>query len=181
MKVNLQVKVTLTWKKKWQHLCQHNRQCTHNVTCNHRCNGKALSIAYSECVFVALGIWHAFHMCHIVICACPALQYLSTLSHEQNDFCKKAIEQKMCFNFLYLFSWNISHSKKNWARHDQKYILVFIQNNCYSCHILMKPEFSWQIFEKYSSIVTKICPMEAKLCHADRQMDRHDEANCCFS
>jgi len=26
----------------------------------------------------------------------------------------------------------------------------------------------------------KICPVGAELFHADRQMDRHDEANSCF-
>ena len=42
----------------------------------------------------------------------------------------------------------ISHSKKNWARWDQKYILVFMQITRYSCPILMKLESSWHILEK---------------------------------
>jgi hypothetical protein len=29
---------------------------------------KQLRITYSECLFVALGLQHAMHMCHIVIC-----------------------------------------------------------------------------------------------------------------
>jgi hypothetical protein len=37
-------------------------------SCNHRCSEKAVSITYSECVFVALLIQHAMHMRHTVIC-----------------------------------------------------------------------------------------------------------------
>ena len=33
---------------------------------NHSCSGKAVSI--TKCMFVDLGIQHAFHVCHIVIC-----------------------------------------------------------------------------------------------------------------
>jgi hypothetical protein len=36
--------------------------------CKHYCSGKAVSVTYSVCVFVALGIQHAMHMLHIIIC-----------------------------------------------------------------------------------------------------------------
>jgi hypothetical protein len=54
-----------------------DRQCTYNVTpkaCSyyHCCIGKTVSITYSECVYIALGIQHAMHMQHIVICGLPS-------------------------------------------------------------------------------------------------------------
>jgi hypothetical protein len=41
--------------------------------------GKAISITYYECVSLALGIRQAMRM------ACPALKYISTLSHKWHD------------------------------------------------------------------------------------------------
>jgi len=37
-------------------------------SCNRCCNGKAISITYSECVFVAAVIRHAIRLRHIVTC-----------------------------------------------------------------------------------------------------------------
>ena len=38
------------------------------LLCNHFCSKKAISIAYSGNVFVALGIQHSVRMHHIAIC-----------------------------------------------------------------------------------------------------------------
>jgi hypothetical protein len=74
--------------------------------------------------------------------------------HKRHNFRgKKVIEHKMCvLIFSATFVWNISRCKKNCARYDQKFKLVFLYSVRYSCQILMKLEYSWQIFEKYSNI-----------------------------
>jgi hypothetical protein len=62
---------------------------------------------------------------------------------------KNFIGHKMYVSsFFVAFDWDFFHSKRNWARCDKKYILVFMQRILYSCPILMKLLFSQQIFEK---------------------------------
>jgi hypothetical protein len=50
---------------------------TETRSCNHCCHGEAISIAYSECVFVALGIQQAMRMRPVVLSsgACQPLQF----------------------------------------------------------------------------------------------------------
>jgi hypothetical protein len=62
---------------------------------NHRVHVKAVSITYSECVFVAFGIQHAMRMCHIFICG---LTGYTVFFHVQkrHDYREK-IEQKNLF------------------------------------------------------------------------------------
>jgi hypothetical protein len=49
---------------------------TEERSLNHCCSGKAISITYSECVFVALGTQQAMRMRRIILlpAACPPLQ-----------------------------------------------------------------------------------------------------------
>ena len=52
----------------------------HNIqahSCNHFCSGKAINVTHPMSVFVALGIQHTTHMCHIIICGLP---------HSYNNF-----------------------------------------------------------------------------------------------
>jgi len=94
---------------------------------NHCCSGNVISVTYCDCGFVSSVIQHGKSMRLIVICGLHPLEYFSTLSHKRHFFLEKGTEHKMCvLIFSTTFVWNISHSKKNWARYDQKCILVFI-------------------------------------------------------
>ena len=52
---------------------------------------------------------------------------------------------------LQLLSEKTFHSVKNWARYDHKCISVFMPRTCNSCQILIKLQFSRQIFENHLS------------------------------
>ena len=68
-------------------------------TCNHCRSGKAKSVKYSECAFVALVIQHAMSVRILSSVACADLPYFSKLSHERHDFLEKSLNT-MCSNFL---------------------------------------------------------------------------------
>ena len=89
-------------------------QCTYNVTLRRVrltivAVEKAISIAYSQSVSLALVMRHAKRMRRIILStvACLAVQNVSTLSHKRHYFRKNIyiyIERKLCFfDFLYNF------------------------------------------------------------------------------
>jgi hypothetical protein len=54
----------------------------------------------------------------------------------------------VCFDFLFTFVWNISHSENNSARYCHKCSYVFMWSTRCSCQVLRKLEFSTQFFGK---------------------------------
>jgi hypothetical protein len=90
-------------------------------------------------------------------------------------FEKKVIEYKMSvLIFSTNFIWNTSHSK-NWARYDHKCVLAFVYGTCYSCHVLMKLEFSGNISEKYSNIQFHENPSSGSRVFPCGRTDRHTD------
>ena len=66
-------------------------------SCNHGYRGRAISITYLECVYVALVIQRKMRMRHIVICGLPRSKiFFPTLSHKRHDFWGNVAEYKMC-------------------------------------------------------------------------------------
>jgi hypothetical protein len=134
-------------------------------SCNHCCIGKAINITYSECVYATLGIQHAMHMPHTVICVLPRLKYFSKLSHKQHYFKKKVTAHKMCFDFLYNICLKHFSFQEEWARYDKKiYIGLHVK---YPSHLLKNTQIS---------NFMKICPIGSSVVPC-RKMDRHDKAN----
>jgi hypothetical protein len=89
-------------------------------SCNHCCSGKAMSVTQTEGVFVAIGIQHC--NAHAPYCRLwPASLYnIFPRVHKRHDCQIKVPEHKKCILiFSTLFVWNISHSKKKWARYDK--------------------------------------------------------------
>jgi hypothetical protein len=73
------------------------------------CFWKAISIAYYDCVSVALGTQSEMRMRHTVICGQPGATILFGLING-TIIEKKVIQRKTCVSiFSTNFVWNISH------------------------------------------------------------------------
>jgi hypothetical protein len=123
---------------------------------------------------------HAMRTRHIVICDLSGSTTLLRIIHRGHDFGKKELSNtKLCFDFLHNFCLNISHSKKDWARYNDKLMQVFIWSARYSCQIIMKLELSRQIFEKRSD--SKFHDNPSSAMRTDGRTDRRDETKSLFS
>ena len=113
------------------------------------CSAKAISITYSERVFVALGIQYAMRMRHIVICGMSGSTLFFHLFSQTARFSGGGvIEHKMCFGFLLQMFIVIFLILGRNKRDMIKNVHLSSRNVRYSCQILMKLQFSLPIFEK---------------------------------
>jgi hypothetical protein len=148
---------------------------------------KAISITYSEGVFVALGIQHAMRMRRIILpyVTWTAVQNVSTLSKNGMIFEKKLNIECLFWFIVQLLSEVFSCHKKKWARYYHKCLLVFTLSIRYSCQILVKLEFSCLVFDEYSNIrFHENLPTGSRFVpcgQTDRRTERHDETKGRFS
>jgi hypothetical protein len=148
---------------------------------------KAICITYSEYVLCVAFIIHHTKCMHSIILsyvACPSWFYFSTLSHEWYSVQKKVTERKIRVLILSTsFVWNISYPKKNWAR-CHKCVNVFMWSTRYSHQILVKLEFSQQIFKKFSKVKFNVNMSSGsrvvRYGWTDKEMDRRDKASSKF-
>jgi hypothetical protein len=66
--------------------------------------------------------------------------------------------------------WKTFHTKRNLARYYHKCAHVFMYSTRYSCQILMKLEFSWQILDSPNIKFHDNSAVGVALLHADGQM-----------
>jgi len=110
-------------------------------------------------------------MCVLRIMSCVAalaVPYFSMLSHIRNDILKNCIEHKMCvLIFFTIFVRDISHSMKKSAS-ERNGIINIHRSSCKVPYILMKLEYSRQIFKKVLKYKISIRPVGAELLYIDK-------------
>ena len=114
---------------------QEYRQCSckrNNETCSrNRCYlGKAVSVTYSECVSVAVGIQHETRIRRIICppIACLAVPYFSTLSHKRHDFRKNNITAlTLC---VLIFSTSLAETYLVLRRIERDFIINIHRSSC---------------------------------------------------
>ena len=93
------------------------------VYCNHCYSGKAISITYCECMFVALDVQPAMRRCHIVVCDLTGSTiYFLFISHTARFVEKNVIQQNIFYLLLCNFLKHFRRFRKiaksyYWLRH----------------------------------------------------------------
>jgi len=137
-------------------------------------------------VFAALFIQHAMRMRHAFIWDLSGSTLFFTLSNKQNDFRKTVVSTWNVFWFLVKLLTETFIILRRSERDLIKKLTVH-WSSCEAILILsdlMIPEFSWQIFEKYSNVKFHADPFggrrDVPCGGTDGPTERHDEADSRF-
>jgi hypothetical protein len=88
-------------------------------------------------MFWLLVVQQAMGMRPIVICGLSASKIFLYIIAYTAWFSKEiSWTWNVCLDFLYKFAWNISNSKTNWTRYDQKCILRFLNRALYYTYVI---------------------------------------------
>jgi len=140
---------------------------------------KQIHITYSECVY---SLRYPSHNVHVPYCHLWPVKLYNILPHYiiNDTILEKILLNIQCEVWFHLSTsvWNISRSKKNWARYDQKVYWSSWKINIILFRYQWKLSFhNWFSKNTQISNFIKICPVGAKLLQEDGRTNRHDEAN----
>jgi len=111
-------------------------------SCNNCYSGKAVSITYPECGFIALGIQHAMRMrlvisLSVASLAVPIYIFFNIISQMARfSVTNRLLNVKCVLIFSSSFISNVSQWKKNRKRY-LKCMYIITYSNSYCCQILM--------------------------------------------
>jgi hypothetical protein len=133
-------------------------------------SGKVISITYSDCMSVALGIQHTKRMRHIIVSfvACVVSPSFSTLSHTRHDIRKQLLN----IQYVFLFSLQLLFETFLILRKIQRDIIINVLR-C-SCKVLIilvrfyfvciQPCTGWEWFHYHSNGVPALRFVISKCC-----------------
>ena len=133
-------------------------------SCKYCRSGKAISIAYCECLFVALGIQHASRIRHIILyCAtCLVGPCFCTLLRKQQDLRDRSYGQQCVPIFSTTLPEKFHILRKN--NNNNIIIIIIIRYRCLLSHAFSPRYFSWTSsdphrsrFKLHTAVLSVLC------------------------